>query len=360
MSLRVLHLLHWPRSGIGSLLCDLVRLSAGSVEHHVLGLEGDGADYAALREAGAMCEPVGASLPGPLALARVRARMRLVRPDVIHTHSFLPGLWARLTRADLPMVATVHNAYPYFHDQDLRSRCKRGLEGAALRWRNARVTCVSEGVLAALPAGWPVAEVVENGVMIERVRALAGERRRRSHGGGTLLVSAGRLEQQKGYDLLLSALARLRRARDVRLILVGEGSERQALVAQAKRLGIAEAVEFAGFLRNPFPLMRDADLYVSSSRYEGFGQAILEAMSLGVPVVTTPTAGMGRVLRDSDTGFVAAACGVDALAETVACALQDRTRLARVARAGAALAEGRYHLRRTSERYQSIYQEVLR
>jgi glycosyltransferase involved in cell wall biosynthesis len=360
MSLRVLHLLHWPRSGIGSLLCDLVRLSAGRVEHHVVGLEGDGTDYAALREAGAMCEPIGASLPGPVALARLRARVRQVRPEVIHTHSFLPGLWARLVRADLPLVATVHNAYPYFHDQDLRSRMKRGLESAALRWRRARITCVSDGVLAALPAGWPAAEVVENGVMIERIRALAGERRRRTHGGGTLLVSAGRLEQQKGYDLLLSAFAQLRRGREVRLILVGEGSERGALEAQARRLGIADAVEFAGFVRNPFPLMRDADLYVSSSRYEGFGQAILESMSLGVPVVTTPTAGMGRVLRDGDTGFVASACAADALAEAVARALQDQRRLARVAKAGAALAEERYHLRRTSERYQAIYQEVLR
>jgi glycosyltransferase involved in cell wall biosynthesis len=254
----------------------------------------------------------------------------------------------------------VHNAYPYFAATDLRSRFKRELERSVLSRASVRIACVSEGVRAALPQDWPDAEVVENGVMIERVRALAAQRTlRRETTEGTRLVTAGRLESQKGYDLLLDALAQVRHTRPARLTIVGDGSQRLALEQQSHRLGIADAVTFAGFQENPFPWLRAADLYVSRSRYEGFGQSVLEAMCLGLPVVTTATAGMGQVIRDGENGFLADHIGADAIAEAILRALDDRARLSRVARAGTEMVETRYHLKQTSRRYQSIYEEMM-
>jgi glycosyltransferase involved in cell wall biosynthesis len=330
------------------------------MEAHVIGFEGGPADYGALREGSASLESLHFSQRGPLALHRLRQRVRDLRPHVIHTHSFQPGVWGRLFGAEARLVATVHNVYPYFREPDLRSRLKRGLERESLQRRPARVVCVSQGVRAALPPDWPAAEVVENGIVIERVRALAAKRNLRRAGmEGPLLVSAGRLETQKGYDLLLHALAKVRRDIPARLSLIGDGTQRLALEQLAHRLGVADAVSFAGYQENPFPYLRAGDLYVSSSRHEGFGQSVLEAMSLGLPVVSTSTAGMGEVLRDGQNGFLAPTIDAAGVALAIGRALDDRVRLERVARAGLTLVEQRFHLQHTSRRYQAIYQEMI-
>lgn len=102
-----------------------------------------------------------------------------------------------------------------------------------------------------------------------------------------ILVAAGRLRPQKGFDLLLGALAEVLQQRDVRLIILGEGPDRRALENQARQLGIHAAVDFVGFRPNPYPIMRTADAFVLSSRFEGAPNVLVEAMALGTPVVAT-------------------------------------------------------------------------
>lgn len=103
-----------------------------------------------------------------------------------------------------------------------------------------------------------------------------------------VIISIGRLEVQKGFDLLIQASARLiDRGYDHTLIILGEGSQRQYLLDLASQLNISKKVFLPGFISNPFPLLKAAKIFVSASRVEGFGQAILEALALGVPVVAT-------------------------------------------------------------------------
>ena len=101
------------------------------------------------------------------------------------------------------------------------------------------------------------------------------------------IVAAGRLVRQKGFDVLLEAFARSREARALDLVILGEGPLEGALRRQAEGLGIADRVRFAGFQANPWAWFARARLFVLSSRWEGFGNVVAEAMACGVPVLVT-------------------------------------------------------------------------
>lgn len=140
--------------------------------------------------------------------------------------------------------------------------------------------------------------------------------------GSPQLVSVGRLGYQKGYDLLLAAFARLRAdLPGARLWLVGEGPDRQALEAQATDLGIRSAVDLVGFVDNPAPYVAAADLYICSSRYEGFSNALAEALAVGTPAVAPRGAGAGDEIVGTGDGILVDEASEPALLDAMARAL---------------------------------------
>jgi glycosyltransferase involved in cell wall biosynthesis len=104
-----------------------------------------------------------------------------------------------------------------------------------------------------------------------------------------VVLGAGRLVADKDFASLVCAVARLRRAREVRLVILGEGkaADRDQLLALANELGCANDVDIPGFVHNPFAYMARAAVFALSSRLEGFGNVLVEAMACGCPVVST-------------------------------------------------------------------------
>jgi glycosyltransferase involved in cell wall biosynthesis len=167
------------------------------------------------------------------------------------------------------------------------------------------------------------AVIIHNPVDIERIRCLAAEVSSRDHEPPAChsetalhLVAAGRLSRQKGFDLLIEALA-LCDSRRPRLTLLGEGPLRPALEQLALQRGVAHRVGFAGFQRNPYPFFVRADAFVLSSRYEGFPNVVLEALACGTLVIAMPcTGGVAEIAELA--GGVLLASAIDAESLSVA------------------------------------------
>lgn len=137
------------------------------------------------------------------------------------------------------------------------------------------------------------------------------------------VVAAGRLDPQKGFDLLIDAFAAIApRHPDWTLAIWGEGPEREALVARAD--SISARVTFPGVYREPEEAFRDAGLFVLSSRYEGFPNVLLEAMAHGLPVLATDCpSGPGEIVRDGENGKLVPAGDPSALARGLDAMLAD-------------------------------------
>ena len=167
------------------------------------------------------------------------------------------------------------------------------------------------------------AVIIHNPVDIKRIRSLAAEGSSRDHepaawGSETAphLVAAGRLSREKGFDLLIEALA-LCDDRRPRLTLLGEGPLRPALEELARRRGVADRVRFVGFQKNPYPFFVQADALVLSSRCEGFPNVVLEALACGTSVIAMPCPGGVAEIAEL-AGGVLLASAIDAESLSVA------------------------------------------
>lgn len=139
-----------------------------------------------------------------------------------------------------------------------------------------------------------------------------------------VILSVGRLVEAKDYPNLLKAFARLRQHRLCRLIILGEGSERDKLRELAVSLGIAEDVDFPGFQDNPFAWMAACDLYVMSSAWEGLPGTLQQAMACGAKVVSTDCrTGPAEILENGKWGRLVPVGDAEALAEAMAAALDE-------------------------------------
>lgn len=155
--------------------------------------------------------------------------------------------------------------------------------------------------------------VIHNPVDIEQIRRMAAEPLNasfeqadiRSNGSLIHLVTAGRLSYEKGYDLLIEALAICGNPQ-LRLTILGEGPLRAELIRLAEEKGVFKQVRFAGFQKNPFPFFAQADVFVLSSRFEGFPNVVLEALACGTSVIATPALGGITEIRDMTEGVIMA------------------------------------------------------
>jgi len=119
------------------------------------------------------------------------------------------------------------------------------------------------------------------------------------------LVSVGRLTKQKGYDLLIPIIGHLKGQRlDVRLYILGEGEERGHLETLIADHHLGDTVYLLGYKSNPYPYMKHADLFVCSSRAEGYSLVVAEALTLGTPVVSMRCSGPEEVLGKGKYGLL--------------------------------------------------------
>ena len=255
--------------------------------------------------------------PTPAAFARYGRFIRRWKPDIIHSHMVHANLLARLGRVfapRVPVICTVHNVVEGARWREIAYRLTDPLatlttavsEAAAERY--VRVGAAPKGRITAFPNGFDFSRPVPDG-------ARASIREALEVGDAFLWVTAGRLDVQKGYDLLLAAFDNVRRSRpDARLVIAGDGPERAVLDGILARLGLAGCATLLGDRQDVPSILAAADGFVLSSRWEGLPMVLLEAAAQGLPIVCTDVGGdrevarpeLGGVLVDVDPGSIAA------------------------------------------------------
>jgi glycosyltransferase involved in cell wall biosynthesis len=173
----------------------------------------------------------------------------------------------------------------------------------------------------------------------------------------------GRIMPEKDLDTWLRAAALVaRQYPEAQFVLVGEGRDGDTLGQLqhlATELGIAEQVHFPGYRAHLLPVYGSFDLFVLSSRREGLPNSILEAMAVGLPVVTTDVAGTSELVLDGQTGYVIPQGEVDRLAHAMVTLVADKQLRQRMGHAGRERIEREFSFTRRLQRIEELYARVL-
>jgi len=146
---------------------------------------------------------------------------------------------------------------------------------------------------------------IYNPVDVEMIQQSAHGTANPYHTPAPNLVAAGRLRQEKGFDLLIAAMATVvKKIPGAHLTILGEGPDAVRLKDQAHGLGLDNRIDFPGFVQNPWPYVGHADLFVLPSRVEGLPNSLLEALTLGTPVVASDCVATMRELQSMEKRIV--------------------------------------------------------
>lgn len=173
-----------------------------------------------------------------------------------------------------------------------------------------------------------------------------------------LLISIGRLTHQKGQDILLKSFARIKNQySEWNLALLGEGPLRIELESLRDRLGLHDSVHFLGQVKNTYQVLQKADIFVMSSRFEGFPNALCEAMACGLPVISTDCpSGPREIIRNEIDGLLIPNENVSALAAAMARLMSDASERRRLATRAPEVTE-RFCIEKVMEMWDSLLTE---
>lgn len=289
--------------------------------------------------------------------------------DVIHAHGARAMFWSALAAhwARIPLVITVHE----LRWQTLPPGWKReawiALEGRALAAAD-RIITVSDATRRDLVARWPrladrTRVVYASAPMLLEPASVPRADPGRRDGGPFRLVTVGRFDWQKGYDLLLPALAALaKQGVPFTIDVVGHGSLEPGLREQAKALGIAERMRWLGRDVDVPQLHAASHAFVTTTRAEMFGIAVLEAMACGLPVLATAVGSLLEVVADGEDGellpFEPAATLPQRVADRLHAWWNDPARMARLGAAGRAHAMSRFSPASFADATEAVYREL--
>jgi glycosyltransferase involved in cell wall biosynthesis len=303
----------------------------------------------------------------------LRRYLAATRPDVVVSFlSYFTVLTAaRAARSGSRVVfnqQTPMTAFLSDEDYQWRHGWRRQLFTTVTRAGYAAadlIVATSRGVVDDLESSFGVARkkmrVVHNPVDLDAVRVAAREPLDPEFAGlwqPPVLVAAGRLADAKNYPLMIDALAVLRQRVPARLFILGRGEREGLLRDQIAARGLQDAVILCGFQSNPWKFIARADAFVLTSRYEGFGNVLIESMACGVPVVATASPGTRDIVRHGVDGMLVErhdAADVAAALETI---LTDADRRAEMAAKARASAE-RFALNVIARQYDAVFHEAL-
>lgn len=300
-----------------------------------------------------------------VSVARLARLMRRERYDVVHVHGARAGWLVRLAAWLAGCRKVVWTMHLLLQDHISRQpgwskRFYVAIE-RFLNRRTARIIAVSESLrqgLLASDASLETARVVTvpNGIEPPRDPAPADLRGRiGARAGESIGLAVGKLQREKGHDILARALAALPAGSRTHAAVAGTGMLEEELRRLAASLGVSDRFHLLGFQSDVLGLLKAADYFVMPSRYEGFPIALLEAMALGKPIIAAAVNGIPEAIEDGVNGLLVPPGDERALAAAILRLAADPVEAARLGAAAAMAYRERYTLERCCERITDVY-----
>ena len=285
---------------------------------------------------------------------RAHARaLRALRPGILHCNLWSPwscqyAVAGSLAVPSTRVVAVYQLLVPAANRQQHLLKRLTSLRVAAhvgVGQRTARE------VEALIPLRRGTARTIHNGITPDEPPG-----KRPKQDARPTIGASGRIEHQKGLDVLLEALTALPQAN---LRVIGDGSARAGLERLAARLGVADRVTWTGWTRNPRAELATIDVFVQPARFEGFPLAILEAMVAELPVVATDVGSVADAVVDGLTGMLVPPEDPAALAGAIESLLDDPHRRAEIGRQARARVLEQFTAERMAAAFESLYRELV-
>lgn len=289
---------------------------------------------------------------------------RANRVAIWHGHDYKSNALGLLLRRFWPMhlVTTVHGWVKFTR----RTPLYYAIDRYCLR-RYEKVICVSDDLLEMCRSAHVPEDrilLIENAIETDVYRRTMSVSEAKSQLGlqtdRFVIGAAGRLSQEKGFDLLIRAVAELvQRGHNLQLVIAGEGDFRPSLEQLIYKLSLCDRVKLEGFQANLLPLYQACDVFALSSLREGLPNVLLEAMALEVPVVATRVGGIARLIESDVNGLLVTSGEVATLVDAIGCLVGATERRLRLGTAGRRTIEERYGFDRRMRKVCDVYDELL-
>ncbi len=288
------------------------------------------------------------------------ALLRRSNPDVVWSHLFFSNTVVRLLKfiCGYKVIVVEHNTYPN------RTKMQRFLD-RILSLVTYRIVAVAPGVVDFLVRDVGISKqkcvVIQNGIAIKQIQAVSKEataQARLSIGIGPsdrYIVTVGQLIRQKNHRLLLEAFALfVKKYQSYKLVIIGEGVKRSELETQIKTLAIEDRVLLPGIKKPVAPFLSGADFFVLPSLFEGFGIVCIEAMAVGLPVISTRVTGPDVYIKEGENGVFCDLTTESLLEKMEQFAELDESSKAQLAQ-GARQTAATYDVTEVTLRYQALF-----
>lgn len=293
--MKVLHMLQSNRfSGAENVVCQIISMCKSYGVEFAYSSR-DGQIREALKDRNIEFYPIE-----KMSVSEFRRVIKEVKPDVIHAHDMAASFYAALACGNVPLVSHIHNNAFNSRGVSLKS---------ILYYIAARKAKHIFWVSQSSYNGYVFHKSLEKKSSILYnvidIEALKRKMEKDTNDYDFDIVYLGRLTYPKNPERLLRVLKKIRdKYQGVKIAVIGTGDLEAEIKRTAVEMGMSSSVKFLGFLSNPSKILHDAKAMIMTSRWEGTPMCALEAMALGVPIVSTPTDGLKDVISEGETGFL--------------------------------------------------------
>lgn len=294
------------------------------------------------------------NIPNPIIFFRLLKLLNNLRPHIVHTHlkavrySFLPRVLA-----GIPVhIHTMHALAKI----DTKKTKDRFVNRLIFRYGNVKIVSVSREVARSVKAVYRVdSEVIYNGVEIDE---FSNNLKRESDFVNILNIAS--FKREKNISLLIDAFSEaIAQEKKIKLILVGDGAQKNLLEQQIEKKGIRESVTFLGWRSDIPEILANCDIFLLTSDSEGFPMVLVEAMASGKPIIATSVGGVPEIVEDGINGILVAPGDSRAFAEAILKLARDDKLREGMGKRGREKAEKEFNMRTVALKYERLYEKLL-